>query len=930
MKKFIKIIFGIVIFVGIIIGITLATYVKGLPYAVSHPKTLAYLESLTKKYTNADLKIENPILTTHLNPNVQFKVDKIILTKNNKKLLELNKFNSAVNLKDIITKKIIIKKLVAESIYLDVNNLQKIIPQKKKDDKKKSDWNVDIFEALLGVRSCEIIYSPQKDIMVHLLGKHIGVNNAEKVKKNVYFQLNSEIRRKDKKVTLNLNDNNKVYFEKQHFYIKNCPLQINKSNIFINLTADKKQNFNINLFSKNFKLNDVIDFLNTQIVENNVQDSLNYFSDINGNLDFKFNISNKDFNGKFTLNRLNFKVKDVDNLPITLTNGVVDLTTKNVKLTNFKGFYDNDSRNKIDFEGDVKDYLRTINTNITGNAIIRNDFFRTHLSKMTGTKLELKGEAPTRIVFKSKKNIMDFVWYFMLKPGQNIKVAQDYLPFEDSLRLMKSDMHFENMILDIKSLDYHMIPADKLPPKGAPRPKRNPNQKKPQPIFRLNSSIDVAHNSFIKYVGFEIPKPLPSELLNTILKQELFKKGEISGKMTLDNRGKYPYINGQMNMDKVIIPSQKTFIKQATLKGEDKFINIDAEGGYRRSKFSFNGKLLNEIKYPIVVKDANLSVNNIDIVKLLEAFNNKDSNDDIVATDEGLVKVDNDDDFDIRNVIIEKAKFHLDSGSYKEIEFSNLDADLTLNKDGIIDIKSNRFNFAQGFSSLVAQFDLINNKYNVKLGIKEVNSDIIANALLDLKREITGKANGFLDISTDKTAKLSGKIKFIVQNGTIEKIGLVEYVLKCASLLRNTVSMINPAIFADIVNVPEGNFDKITGDLTLKDNIVTGIKIKTSSPQLSNYVAGRYNIDNGDTSLRIYTKFSNTQKGFSGFLRKISLSSLANRIPINSRSDANYYAVELEELPPIDANEKDCQIYLTRVEGDVVNNNYISSLKKIK
>jgi hypothetical protein len=51
---------------------------------------------------------------------------------------------------------------------------------------------------------------------------------------------------------------------------------------------------------------------------------------------------------------------------------------------------------------------------------------------------------------------------------------------------------------------------------------------------------------------------------------------------------------------------------------------------------------------------------------------------------------------------------------------------------------------------------------------------------------------------------------------------------------------------------------------------------------------------------------------------------------MNSRSDVNYYAIELAELPDIDANEKDCQIFLTRVEGDVVNNNYISSLKKLK
>ena len=142
--------------------------------------------------------------------------------------------------------------------------------------------------------------------------------------------------------------------------------------------------------------------------------------------------------------------------------------------------------------------------------------------------------------------------------------------------------------------------------------------------------------------------------------------------------------------------------------------------------------------------------------------------------------------------------------------------------------------------------------------------------------------------------------------------------------------MISPSIFSDLVNIPEGNFDKITGDLKLKNNKVELMRIKSQSPQLSAYIVGSYNLENSDAILRIYTKFTNKNKGFAGFLRNISLNSLANRIPLNSRNDANYYAAELSQLPPIDADEKDCQIFLTKVDGDVEHNNFISSLKKIK
>ena len=273
----------------------------------------------------------------------------------------------------------------------------------------------------------------------------------------------------------------------------------------------------------------------------------------------------------------------------------------------------------------------------------------------------------------------------------------------------------------------------------------------------------------------------------------------------------------------------------------------------------------------------------------------------------------------------------MDKGTYKDIAFSNIDADLSLNKDSVLEIKSNRFDIAEGKSSLKVNCDLKQQKYNVWLGILGVNSNTMAKSLLDLDGEISGKASGLIDISTDKSMKLSGNIKFYVSQGKIEKVGLVEYVLKFAALFRNPVTMVSPGIFADILNVPKGEFEKITGTVELKDNVARMIRIKSYSSQLSTYITGRYNLDNKDTSLRIYTKFSGSRKkGLAGFLRNLSLNSIATRIPFSSRNDVNYYEIELKELPEIEADEKDCQIFLTRVEGDVEHNNYISMLKKIK
>ena len=279
---------------------------------------------------------------------------------------------------------------------------------------------------------------------------------------------------------------------------------------------------------------------------------------------------------------------------------------------------------------------------------------------------------------------------------------------------------------------------------------------------------------------------------------------------------------------------------------------------------------------------------------------------------------------------IKDCNLNVQKGSYKDVLFSNVKAKLTLSKDGLLKLTSNRFEIAEGISSAKVECDLINQLYKIRLGIKEVNSDTIATSLLALSREITGKASGIIDLYTDRTLKLNGEIKFEVKDGSIQKVGLVEYILKFAALFRNPLAMISPSTFSDFVNIPNGDFERITGVLKLKNNVINSIKIKSYSPQLSAYVVGMYDIEKSDAILRIYTKLSNKKKGVAGFLRNISLNSLANKMSINDRNDSNYYASELSQIPAIEANEEDCQIFLTKVDGDVEHNNFISSLKRIK
>ena len=927
MSKKAKIIVSLGATVGILAVAPFALYLKVLPYAVSHPTFISFAEKMVNKYAELDVSIIHPELKTSLSPVIEFKVDELSVSKKGASLLSVNNFDTIISFKEIFDKNIIIQKLGADYIFADINKLM-ALGQTKKEGQKKSEWGFDFFDSLLYVKKSMFLYKVEPETYVTLKADDLRIDNTQKVLRYVHFNLTSDIRKDGKDLHFNFADRNAVFIKNKAIWVQNCYLIFNNSKIFFNAWADKKKNYKIEVFSNKIDVADVLTLIDSGIVENNLDEPLSYFKDLKGSFNFNVKLSNNDLKGIVNLNKISCKIVPLSNIPLLLQKGKIAMTQRDITLSDFNGYYNNKQANKVEMHGTVKDYLKSIDTDIVARAVVTNDFMLNYLSKMIGTRVELVGgSTKTKIDLKSKNNKIDILWLFGVKKGQDILVDGASLTPVNYIRGVKGDLHFENNLLNIKSIDYYIVP-DSFTKEQA---------QKVKPVVKLAGNIDFSKpEPFVKNLGFEIPRPLPSEFLNVLIGDKMFKKGKIAGKMEMINGANFPYLNGNLSMDEVFIPSQRVFVKHGEMTTTDGMLNLAAQGGYRRSKFDFTGNLLNQIKFPIVVKHTNLTIDSVDVEKFIASANNQSS--EAITSEKFDVKPsgeakDNDDNtptFDIGNFIVEYCVLHIKEGKYKDINFDDVKATLTLDKNSVLNMYSNRFAIAEGHSSAKVNCDLKKHKYNLKLGILDVNSDIIATTLLTLPREISGKASGLIELNTDDKMKLNGSVKFMIKDGTIQKVGLVEYILKFAALFRNPLVMISPSTFSDLVNIPEGNFDKITGTLSIRDNVVERMMIKSSAPQLSSFIVGRYDIEKSDATLRIYTKFSNRNKGFAGFLRNISLNSLANRIPLSSRNDSNYYSAEISQLPPIDADEKDCQIFLTKVDGDVEHNNFISSLKKIK
>lgn len=917
MRKSVKILTATVCSAAIIAGAGLCTYLYALPAVVSSSWLNKLATKETNKFLGSELTLKNPKLVTGLNSNIAFSIEELSLKQGENELLELKNLDTEFSFREIFLKRLIVKKLLAESIYVNASDLISILPKTEAKEEKPAEFNLDFFTTILGVKKCLITYK-QDDVGIKFDAQNILLDRT-KEKKYLHFDFDFLMSKGQDKIKVSADDKHKIYMGNGELHVDKFPIEIDKSKIVIDAFASRKSGINLNISSQKFSARDIYDIVASNIIMPNGKEMLAPICDVNGSVDFNLHLTKKNIRGDINVNESEFRVKDLMKMPVKITQGIIEIGNKDITLKDFKGYYNNKTANSLVMEGTVKDYWKTCDTKIVSDIFVNDDFFKEYISKMLGAPIDLVGDAGSRLTLTSKNGSCDILWYFLLREGEGFMLGDQSMVLKDYKTLFKVDLSVVKNILKINTIDYYITSELK---KGM------------TPVLSIKGNLDMAKNMELQDIHLNIPRPLPSEFLNFLAGQKIFKKGTITGEMGVINTGAYPVMEGVITLDNVRIPSQRLSIKSAKIGAKGDKLGAIAEGRFKRSNYNFKGYINNDLRLPIVVKNVDLTVDNVDVERFLATNNSntpsQEKDAEKALNSETAPTTDDAPTFQKGLIIVEKCMLNLESGKYKNVNFGNLHANLTLDKDGILDLQSNKFDIAEGISTLKVRADLIKNKYYLRLGVKDVNSTTMADALLGLPREISGKAMGLIELTSDASLKLNGDIKFNIQNGTIEKVGYVEYILKVAALFRNPLVMISPTTFGDLVNIPDGRFDVIKGELKLKDNVIERMMIKSSAKQLGSFIIGRYDLTTNDASLRIYTKMSNKGEGFAGFLRNISLNSLANKISSNGRNDSNYYASEIEQIPQIEADEKDAQIFLTKVDGDVINFNFLSSLKRIK
>lgn len=945
MSKKLKISIIISSIIAIFVALILSLYLVILPKIITMPNLWVFVNDMVKKSCDAELVVSNPYLKTSLKPEIDFNIDGLTLIKNGDTLLNVQNLQTEINFAKICKKEIKLKKFGVDDLYVDINKLQNLkIEEGEKTEQKPIPVKIDWFDSLLYVKKCIFIYDSPQNVLMKFIAGDISLDMSGEPR-YLHFKTLLDMEHNKDRLRLEFLDKNSVYIKDKKLIFDKFKFSVNKSEIFLDAIFNQDNTYKFNLFSNKFSIENVDKVMRTNMLVANGTDVMNCFKNLSGDFSFNVKMTEKAFGAIVKVNKIKGNLVPLANIPLTVTKGSIIVDPENITVNNFEGFYGNSANHKIGMFGNVLKYAVKADTTlfITGDAYNQ---LAEYISKLAGIKIEFINISKFAI-----KVVCDVTGRVKVTGGAKVPAGSN-VTFEGASispakfdRAIGLDLDVIKDKLTINHINYYI--SENIAQ----------NVKPQRPMISIKGLVNC-YTGYLYNLGFEIPEPLPSEFFNVLIGQKMFKRGTIAGNMDFVN-GEKPHLNGEMEIKSVRISGQSFKINNGKMTAKDDTIHLAADGRFRRLNYKFDGNINNCLLFPILIKNVNLNIDELDVERVMQSFapkeqrianahkninpNRPKSAESKISTKyfeidnstENEKKQETSDNvepivFQPNLIVINDCNFNVGKGAYKQIKFGNLHATLTLTKEGLLNVQSNKFDFADGISTLKLVCDLAKPTYYIRLGAKDVDVDVLSTAILNLPKEISGKAMALLEFNTDASAKLNGKIQFSVDNGSIAKLGLVQYLLNVVSLFRNPLAMISPTTFWDLVNVPEGTFKKINGTLVIKDNIIEKMMIKSSSPQLSAFIIGRINLLNMDASLRIYTKFSNVHKGFSGFLRNISLNVLSKRVKSNIKNDASYYAMELSQLPKLETGEDTAQVYLTKFDGDVLTSNFISQLKRIK
>ena len=443
------------------------------------------------------------------------------------------------------------------------------------------------------------------------------------------------------------------------------------------------------------------------------------------------------------------------------------------------------------------------------------------------------------------------------------------------------------------------------------------------------------NNAAFNNLKIKTQSPTDAKIFNIIFRKPIMKQGVFTSDLLLNGTTINPKIRGKLEVTSVDIPFLDSTVKDISLDFKPDKIFIHSRGVFLTNNISLDAVAKNSLTPPYIVEDVKLRLADLDINDITARLRDMEAE---ASTKTKSVSENTRQAFDISQVILKNADVTANTISVRNIRANNLAASLAFDEKMVLDIKNFKFNIAEGNVTGRFRNNLLTHAIVLDLNLDRANAQIMTEALFDLKGQIYGSMTGNVDLICNGTSyercmqTLHGKGSFIVSEGKMPKLGSLEYLLKAGNLLRGGLMGLSINSIIDFITpLKTGEFNSISGDIKIKNGIVSPINIYSDGKDLNMYLNGSYNIVTSLADMKIFGSLSRDVTNTFGKIKNASLNTLLNIIPgVNKEEEPSEFQAEIEKIPGFKTQSNVSRLFNAEIYGDINGDNYVKSFRWIK
>ncbi len=599
---------------------------------------------------------------------------------------------------------------------------------------------------------------------------------------------------------------------------------------------------------------------------------------------------------------------------VLLHNNTVNLNKVNAQFGSMPVF----------LNGKITNFQKNPNLNLYLNTKLTQEFFDQYFNNKAVYPIKLKGD----VILTSKANgiLNNLYTNSTLNIDSNSSLYYMGASLGDVENPVKItlDSNYSPNRLRINKLQYDKILTSQ--------------NNKPYTAPQLSASgiVTILADNIVGFNNFRIKTQAPTDakIFNIIFRKPFMKQGVFTSDLVLNGTSLNPKIKGLFEITSIDIPFFDSTIRDVNLDFKNDKIFITSKGTVITNEVLLNAVMRNNFTQPYVIDYAKLKLVDLDINKITEMLRDNEAE----ATRNPTIASNNLPPFDIKQLIINKADIEADKIKVRNINADNFRANMSLDKNGLANVKDFKFEIAEGSVEGNFKHNINTHKTELDINLDKANALIMSEALFDLKGQVYGSVNGNFnlsctgDIQADCFKTISGKGTFKIADGRMPKLGSLEYLLKAGNLLKGGFTGLSINSLIDIVTpLKTGDFDSISGDIHITDGIADNINIYSNGNDLNMYMTGSYNLTTSIADMKIYGSLTKNITTVFGKIKNASLNTLFNTIPgISSQTEKLLLQTEISKIPDIKNVTDIYRIFAVEINGDINGENYVRSFKWVK